>query len=203
MDSMVRKTASIQAGVSLQAFWTIFTLFVLLIPIVGCAGRVDQGNLALARGDYQGAEDLFQGILKDNPGNLTVRRRLAMTYYFMGRDSDPAKFNQAVEQFEFIKEKRALQPEEQLYSGLSLVGQGKRDEGFTVLKILSHPTKFRIQQFVRERAVQLEPSHELPLRKLFSEMEKAWREGDEADKREELDERRDAPYGRRPPIPLR
>ena len=72
-----------------------------------------------------------------------------------------------------------------------------------VLKTLSHPTKFRIQQFVRQRASQLEAYQELPPREIFSEMEKAWREGDEEDKRKQIDERRDDPFTRNSPVPLR
>lgn len=181
----------------------VMTILVLLALLSGCAGAVGQGNLALARGDYQAAEDLFLKALEDDSENLTARRRLAMTYFYMGRDTDPARFGQAVEQFAFIQERRTMQPEEQFYYGLCLVGQGQRDQGFAVLKTLSHPTKFRIQQRVRQRAARLEPYLELPMRDLASEMEKAWREGDAEDKQEELEERRDDPYRRWSPVPLR
>lgn len=180
----------------------ITTLVLLLILLTGCAGSVGQGNLALARGDYHGAESIFQEILNRDPENLTVRRRLGMTYFFMGRDKDPNKFSRAVKEFEFIRERRTFQPEEQFYYGLALIGQGKRSAGFEVLAGFSHPTKFRIQQHVRNRAAQLAPHQELSAHTIFSEMKKAWRDGDAADKQEQIDEREDRLH-RRVPVPLR
>lgn len=185
-----------------SAFITLSTLAALFM-LPGCAGPVGQANLALLRGDYQAAENILSQAVQDDSEDLAARRRLAMTYYYMGREEDPEKFSRAVEQFEFIKDRRSMQPEEQFYLGLSLIGQGKREDGFMVLKTLSHPTKFRLQQFVRQRASQLEASQELPPREIFSEMEKAWREGDEEDKREQIDERRDDPFTRNSPVPLR
>ncbi len=179
------------------------TFLFLTIIFSGCAGPVGQGNVALLQGDYTRAESIFVQALVEDPDNLTVRRRLAMTYYYMGRDQDPTKFDQAVEQFRVIQGKRAMQPEEEFYYGLSLIGQGHRDQGFAVLTSFRYPLKFRIQQYVRERAAQLEPYQELPARQIFTEMEKAWREGDEEDKRDQLEERKDDPFTRNSPVPLR
>lgn len=176
-------------------------LLLLLILSAGCAGSLTRGNLALARGDYQSAENIFQQALENDPENLTVRRRLAMTYYFMGRDIDPARFSLAVNEFENIGERRALHPEEQFYLGLSQIGKGQRTEGFETLAGFSHPHKFRLQQQVRLRAAQLAPLKELPSGTIFSEMEKAWRDGEEEDRREQVDERDDV-FQRRLPAPL-
>lgn len=78
-----------------------------------------------------------------------------------------------MEQFRFLEKRQNMQLEEQFYLSFSLIGQGKRDDGFALLKTLSHPTQFRLQQFVRQRATQLEAYQELPPREIFSEMEKA------------------------------
>ncbi|HDQ39865.1 MAG TPA: tetratricopeptide repeat protein [Desulfonatronum sp.] len=203
MHNPLQKTITAILPSSLKIAGCIFGMFVLSLLHSGCAGPVGQGNLALIRGDYQGAEAIFLQVLQDNPENVTARRRLAMTYFYMGRDSEPEKFNQAVAQFMFIKERRILQPEEQFYYGLSLVGKNHRHEGFAVLKTLSHPTKFRVQQFVRQRAAQLENYGEMPLRKLIAEMEKSWREGEEEDQREKIDERFSDRDVRDLPNPLR
>jgi tetratricopeptide (TPR) repeat protein len=201
MNNVLRKTVGMRfPSLPVAAAGLIPGLILLLLFLSGCAGPVGQGNMALLRGDYQQAEALFQKAIAEDPENLTARRRLGMTYFYMGRDKDPTKFGPAVEQFEIIGESRTMQPEEQFYYGLSLIGQGHRDKGFAALKTLSHPTKFRVQQFVRERAAQLEAFRELPLRKLFAEMEKSWREGEEEDRREKIDER-DNDYGLDFPIP--
>lgn len=179
------------------------TFLFFLLVMSGCAGPVGQGNLALLQGDYTRAESIFLQALQEDPKNLTLRRRLAMTSYYMGRDQDATKFDQAVEQFRVIQSKRAMQPEEEFYYGLSLIGLGHREQGFAVLKSFRYPLKFRIQQYVQERAAQLEPYQELPARQIFTEMEKAWREGDEEDKRDQLEERKDDPFTRNSPVPLR
>ncbi len=202
MNTPIPSIMNNRPGRILSACITLSTL-VVLIAAPGCAGPVGQANLALLRGDYQAAENILSRAVQDDPEDLTARRRLAMTYYYMGRDEDTEKFSRAVEQFEFIRDRRTMQPEEQFYLGLSLIGQGKRGDGFMALKTLRHPTKFRIQQFVRQRASHLETYRELPPHEIFSEMEKAWREGDEEDKREQIDERRDDPFTRNSPVPLR
>lgn len=188
--------------VALQNAMTAALLFFMLF-FSGCAGPLGQGNLALIQGDYARAESIFLKALAEKPDDLTVRRRLAMTYYYMGRDQDATRFDQAVEQFALIQDKRALQPEEEFYYGLSLIGQGRREQGFAVLKAFRYPLKFRIQQYVQERATQLEPYQELSARQIFVEMEKAWREGDEEDKRDQIEERKDDPFTRNSPVPLR
>ncbi|GAB6058740.1 tetratricopeptide repeat protein [Desulfonatronum parangueonense] len=163
----------------------------LLLGGLGGCGGYTQGNLALARGDYRQAEQHFQEMLVQNPDDATARRRLAMTYFYMGRDIDPAYYAQSVQEFVRIAEIRDPTPEEQFHQGLALIGQGRRAEGFSLLKNFSYPRQFRTQQFVRERAAQLESSHDLTPVEIFARMERAWREGEKEDLRERLDEQRD------------
>ncbi|SDB57070.1 Tetratricopeptide repeat-containing protein [Desulfonatronum thiosulfatophilum] len=162
----------------------------LLMGLGGCGGYM-QGNLALARGDYRQAEQLFQEILVQNPEDATARRRLAMTYFYMGRDLDPSYYARSVQEFRRIGEIRDPTPEEQFHHGFALIGEGRRAEGFGLLKNFSYPRQFRTQQFVRERAAQLESDPDLTPIEIFTQMERAWKEGEQEDLRERLDERHD------------
>jgi tetratricopeptide (TPR) repeat protein len=161
---------------------------ILVLACAGCGGYT-AGNLALAKGDFQRAESLFQELLAENPEDTTARRRLAMTYFTMGRDVDASYYAQSVAQFRAIAKYRAPTPEEQFYHGLALIGQGLRSQGFALLKQLTHPTQFRTQQSVRERAAQLESHTAYPAREIFAQMERAWRKGEEEDKREQQEDR--------------
>ncbi len=154
------------------------TLLALAALAATACGSVQQGNIQLARGDLPAAEATFKSVLAANPDSLTARRRLGMVYFQSGR------YALAAEQFRQARGGNV--PDAQLLYGLSLVGEGKTDEGCREMEAFSHPTLYRITQEVRAevgRSCGAEDPQVLRVR-----LRRAWDEGvrqEESDRRDD------------------
>jgi tetratricopeptide (TPR) repeat protein len=147
----------------------------VLACLAGLAGGCGYaaGNLALTRGDYQGAEAEFSAILARSPDDAVAMSRLGETYYRAGR------FREAAGEYQAALAHRPDDPGDQLGLGLALVGAGERDRGFAVLKSFVHPDVYRVQEAVRDEAGLLEPRPDLPLAEVERRLGQAWQRGQE------------------------
>jgi predicted Zn-dependent protease len=158
---------------------------IMLAGLTAGCGRYGEGNLALSRGAYAEAEQEFERLVAQSPGDLTARRRLGITYVEAG------DYEKAAEQFEIVQASRPLLPEEQVYYGVALIGEGQPERGFSVLGSFSYPSAFRVTQSVREAAADYPPTQGANPRKVLADMADAWNKGAEF----ENYERRQSSFG--------
>lgn len=151
------------------------------VVMTACAAQTPKSPEELAS-----AQANLSAVIAANPANLSARRRLADLAF------DSGQYGLAAEHYQALRAARPRDPRTQLQYGLSLIGTGRVDEGYDVLQGFTHPTIYRISQFVRERAAELRGRTDVPA--VRASLRQAWAEGERMDWEERIDDR---PFGRR------
>ncbi len=142
----------------------ILVLTVLLLT-VSCS-TFQKGNEALYAKEYQTAITDFQNALAENPNNIMIKRKLGYAHF------KNADYNQAAAIFDEILGVKADDSDSSFFLGLSLIGAGKRSEGFTVLSDFQDPNMFELKQAVVYEAGAMQ-GQDLPTDVILTRMEKA------------------------------
>lgn len=114
------------------------------------AGVLEEGNMLLERGDYQGAAEKYRVCLKEDSSFLEAHRRLGYCLYRL------EQYIQAKVEFERVLYNRNRDNFSSLYLGLCLARLGKPEKAAEAWKGYFNPEEIHIQREINLQLAMLE-----------------------------------------------
>jgi len=147
---------------------------------VGAGG----GRTSVGLGAHTGAGVAFtayKDFLPNGPNDIYVSNKKAVIAMSNG------DYDTASNTFETNLQKYPNHPDATYYLGLTRIYQGKRDEGFALLKSYRDPDNYRMTSEVQRSAAYLEEKPELTAKKIHEVMNKNRSDGYQREMRERMD----------------
>ncbi len=150
-----------------------FLLLAAVVLVSGCSLKT-QGGMAMSRGDYPRAIEIYQQALAENPGDVFAVRKLGQAEVYNG------DYARAETRFREYLDKHPGDWFSTFYLGMALIGKGDREQGFTVVNGFTDPLGPEENRLVREAVARYKDRADIAAPDLIKTMEHALLNAQEA-----------------------